>query len=86
MEASYSPATLHQACRGASTVRNSACFLIRSLIPQPRDAGLALRDIKQTAGSALAVQYNYRWLSKKVHIQGVVLFQERGQRCRLPSL
>jgi hypothetical protein len=23
-------------------------------------------------------EFNYRWLSKKVHIQGVVFFQERG--------
>ncbi len=24
-------------------------------------------------------EFNYRWLSKKVHIQGVVFFQERGE-------
>jgi len=42
--------------------------------------------IKQTAGSALAVQYNYRWLRKKVHIQDVVFFQKRGHTCSMPSL
>ena len=72
--------------QGASTVRHSACFLIRSLTPQPRDAGFSLRYIKQTAGSALAVQYNYRWLRKKVHIQDVVFFQKCGHTCSMPSL
>jgi len=43
-------------CSESSTVRNSVYFLIRSLTPQ------------QAAGNAFAVQYNYRWLSKKVHI------------------
>ncbi len=57
-----------------ATVRNSVCFLIRSLTPQ------------QAAGNALAVQYNYRWLSKKVHMQGVVFFQERGYTCSMPSV
>ena len=61
-------------CRESSTVRNISHFLIRSLIPQ------------QAAGNALAVQYNYRWLSKKVHIQGVIFFQERGYTCSMPSV
>ncbi len=39
-----------------------------------------------SCGNALAVQYNYRWLSKKVHIQGVVFFQERGYTCSMPSV
>ncbi len=29
---------------------------------------------------------NYRWLSKKVHIQGVGFFQERGHTCSMPSV
>ena len=29
---------------------------------------------------------NYRWLSKKVHIQGVVFIQERGYTCSMPSV
>jgi len=53
---------------------------------QPRDAGFSLRYIKLTAGLASDVQYNYRWLSKKVHIQGVLFFQERGHICRMPSV
>jgi len=31
-------------------------------------------------------EINYRWLSKKVHIRGVVFFQERGHTCSLPSV
>ena len=31
-------------------------------------------------------EFNYIWLSKKVHIQGVVFFQERGHTCSMPSL
>ncbi len=31
-------------------------------------------------------EFNYRWLSKKVHIQGVVFFQERGHTCSMPSV
>ncbi len=31
-------------------------------------------------------EFNYRWLSKKVHIQGVVFFQERGYTCSMPSV
>jgi hypothetical protein len=43
----YAPSSLR---RESSTVRNSINFLIRSLTPQPRDAGFSLRYIKQTAG------------------------------------
>ena len=31
-------------------------------------------------------ELNYRWLSKKVRIQGVVFFQERGYTCSMPSV
>ena len=31
-------------------------------------------------------EFNYRWLSKRVHIQGVVFFQERGHTCSMPSV
>ena len=31
-------------------------------------------------------EFNYRWLSKKVHIQGVVFFQERGHTRSMPSV
>ena len=31
-------------------------------------------------------EFNYRWLSKKVHIQGVVFFQERGYTRSMPSV
>ncbi len=31
-------------------------------------------------------KFNYRWLSKKVHIQGVVFFQERGHTSSMPSV
>jgi len=31
-------------------------------------------------------EFNNRWLSKKVHIQGVVFFQERGYTCSMPSV
>jgi hypothetical protein len=31
-------------------------------------------------------EFNYRWLSKKVHIQGVVFFQERGHTSSMPSV
>jgi len=31
-------------------------------------------------------EFNYRWLSKKIHIQGVVFFQERGYTCSMPSV
>jgi hypothetical protein len=30
-------------------------------------------------------EFSYRWLSKKVHIQGVLFFQERGYTCSMPS-
>ena len=51
-------------------------FLIRS---QPADP-------LGGTGNALAVQFNFRWLSQKVHIQGVVFFQERGHICNMPSV
>jgi len=31
-------------------------------------------------------EYNYRLLSKKVHIQGGVFFQERGHTYSMPSV
>ena len=31
-------------------------------------------------------EFNYRWLSKKVHIQGVVFFQKRGHTRSMPSV
>jgi len=31
-------------------------------------------------------EFNYRWLSKKVHIQGVVFFQGRGHTCSMPNV
>jgi len=31
-------------------------------------------------------ELNYRWLSEKVHIQGVVFFQERGNTHSMPSV
>jgi hypothetical protein len=30
--------------------------------------------------------FNYRWINKKVHIQGVVFFQERAIQYSMPSL
>ena len=30
--------------------------------------------------------FNYRWISKKVHIQGGVFFQERAIQYSMPSL
>ena len=31
-------------------------------------------------------EFNYRWLSKKGHIQGVIFFQERGHTNSMPSV
>ena len=31
-------------------------------------------------------EFNYRWLSKKVRIQGVRFFQKRGHTCSMPNI
>jgi len=31
-------------------------------------------------------EVNYRWLSKKVHIQGIVFFREEAIQCSMPSV
>ena len=38
-----------------------------------------------SAGNALAMLFNYRWLSKKVHLQGVGFFQARGYTGSMPN-
>ena len=74
MEAPCSPP---QADRESATVRNISHFFDPLAFPAVH---------RRRTGNTLAVQFNYRWLSKKVHIQGVVFFQERGYTCSMPSV
>ncbi len=61
-----------------------------SSIKSWRFACQALRQLKISASNldnlVKSHEFNYRWLSKKVHIQGVVFFQERGHTCSMPSV
>jgi len=43
-------------------------------------------DISNLDGLLKSHEFKYRWLSKKVHIQGVVFFQERGHTSSMPSV
>ncbi len=49
-----------------------------------KERGLFFR-LTKVDGLVKSHGFNYRWLSKKVHIQGVVFFQERGHTCSMPS-